>query len=135
MRTCKYCGESKPESKFKITRRGNQTWLGWKCRECLTADALLWNQKNPDKVLASRVKMKYNLTLEEYRTMLASGCEICGELEGLHIDHDHTCCPGQNTCGKCVRGVLCNRHNVALGMVNDSTEELEGLIGYLASRR
>lgn len=79
--------------------------------------------------------MKYGLSLEEYQTMIDNGCEVCGSHTKLHIDHDHTCCKGQNTCGKCVRGVLCNRHNVALGMVNDSTEELERLIGYLASRR
>lgn len=131
MRTCRYCYESKPENKFKTTRRGDKSWLGWKCRDCLTKDALQWNRDNSEKVLASRVKMKYNLTLEQYKALLAAGCEVCGELEGLHIDHDHMCCPSQTTCGKCVRGVLCNRHNVALGMVNDSVEELQKLIEYV----
>lgn len=44
-------------------------------------------------------------------------CELCGSEENLSIDHDHACCPGSYSCGKCVRGVLCSECNSKLGVV------------------
>jgi len=32
----------------------------------------------------------------------------------LHVDHDHNCCNGVKSCGKCVRGIICNRCNKAV---------------------
>jgi hypothetical protein len=42
----------------------------------------------------------------------------CGrELVQAHIDHNHACCSGRKACGNCVRGLLCRRCNLLLGMV------------------
>lgn len=43
----------------------------------------------------------------------------CGrELVNSAIDHNHACCPSRrHACGHCVRGLLCNRCNLLLGMV------------------
>jgi hypothetical protein len=43
--------------------------------------------------------IKYKLTGDEYDAKLAAGCEICGKKTNLHVDHDHSCCPGRATCG------------------------------------
>lgn len=85
------------------------------------------------------------ITPERYGEILASqggscavtGCDITVNDNGrrLHIDHDHACCPSRWSCGACIRGLLCDRHNVALGMVRDSADELEALASYLRSTR
>lgn len=42
------------------------------------------------------------------------------------IDHDHQCCPGDHSCGRCVRGVLCQQCNLSLGHY----EKLIGVVGF-----
>lgn len=73
---------------------------------------------------------RYKLTPDEVID-LPQECAVCGSTESLHIDHDHTCCDTDYTCGKCFRGVLCKQCNLALGNVEDSVERLEKLIDYL----
>jgi hypothetical protein len=56
-----------------------------------------------------------------YEGWLAEGCAVCGAGAGgtakLCIDHDHACCPGNRTCGKCARGLLCDYHNMLAGCI------------------
>lgn len=89
-----------------------------------------WHQRNPEKVFAARLG-RYGITPERYEEMLASqngGCAVCGELPGnkrLAVDHDHSCCPEQRkSCGKCVRGLLCDGCNMAIGKMKESAERL-----------
>lgn len=66
-------------------------------------------------------------------------CAVCQtSLEGMglqynspHVDHDHSCCPGVRSCGKCVRGVLCKGCNVMLGAAKDNAEVLRAAVRYL----
>jgi hypothetical protein len=67
--------------------------------------------------------INYCLTLEQYNEMLGKQGGVCAmcqappeELDrSLCVDHDHTCCSGPKTCGKCIRGLLCVSCNVFLG--------------------
>lgn len=75
-------------------------------------------------------KRKFSLSTEQVVT-LPQECEVCGGSDKLHVDHDHNCCSGAGSCGKCVRGVLCSSCNWALGNVKDKVSTLQGLIEYL----
>lgn len=64
----------------------------------------------------TRTHYQYGLTREEYQRIMSGPCGICGQrVARMHMDHDHNCCPGTRTCGKCIRGVLCHRCNLGLG--------------------
>ena len=54
---------------------------------------------------------------------LGDECEVCGATKDLRVDHDHAT--------GLVRGRLCHQCNVALGLLQDSTVRLIGLIRYL----
>lgn len=47
------------------------------------------------------------------------------------VDHDHRCCPGNASCGKCVRGLLCTSCNTALGLFRDDVAILKSAVAYL----
>lgn len=40
------------------------------------------------------------------------------------IDHDHDCCKGVYSCGKCVRGIVCYYCNFLLGNARNNPDIL-----------
>jgi hypothetical protein len=81
----------------------------------------------------SLIRVKYNLSLEEYNNMFAiqrGCCAICGTHQSemkirLSVDHDHTT-------GK-IRSLLCKSCNIGLGEFKDRVELLKKAISYLES--
>lgn len=85
-------------------------------------------------------RRKYGITPEQYDSMVASQegrCAICQRAEpeigarGLAVDHDHSCCPGNYSCGACVRGLLCSDCNVAIARFADDPARLGAAMNYL----
>lgn len=106
------------------------------CKSCFNAGVLDWQAKNPRAKHISYLKRTYNLSFEEYQDLMKSGCEVCGSYENLRIDHNHDCCPSKTkTCGKCIRGVLCDRHNLAEGLLRGNPEEAMALAQYMLKNR
>ena len=89
------------------------------------------HQDNKEEIQARRILRIYGLPRSVHQALVAKGCAICGSKENLHIDHDHTCCPGKGSCGECVRGVLCADHNLGLGRFHDDPVMLGRAIAYL----
>lgn len=77
-----------------------------------------------------QIKSKFGITLEDWDRILVeqSGrCYLCSRpLQGgrtdIHIDHDHDCCPGRKTCGKCIRGLACQKCNQGVGQFDDDPQ-------------
>jgi len=86
------------------------------------------------------LKYAYNITPEDHEAMLTAqggGCAICGTQifggagEKPHVDHDHSCCNGPRSCGKCVRSLLCSRCNPAIALMGDDPDRLFAAGEYL----
>ena len=81
---------------------------------------------------------RFRMTPDEFdRLWDAQGraCLICSKTESegitLCVDHDHACCPTTQTCGDCVRGILCRACNLALGFLEDDPDRLQRATTYL----
>jgi hypothetical protein len=49
------------------------------------------------------------------------------------LDHDHACCPGRKSCGKCVRAFLCRKCNLIVGAIE--SDRYEDAVRYLEKFR
>lgn len=127
MKICRVCDDSKELSEFYSKRN--------ECKECCRERASLNNLSDPEARKAiyrkSHLKKFYGLTVEQYEELSKNGCGVCGTMDDLCVDHDHNCCAGRKSCGACVRGVLCGRHNKAEGLLNGDPNEAMALATYM----
>jgi len=49
----------------------------------------------------------------------------------ITVDHDHTCCPKSDSCGRCIRGIICRNCNNALGYIHDNPATALAIANYL----
>ncbi len=127
LQVCRTCDVEKEMSEYykHSVRHGVQLYF-IHCKDCMRA-------KYAD-ASGNTTAWRYSLDPVQLADMLGRGCQACGSRLRLCVDHDHKCCPGGRSCGKCVRGILCNSCNVALALVNDDMDRLRGLIEYLEGR-
>ena len=93
-----------------------------------------------------RVTTVYGITPEQYEALLefqGGKCAICrragdgaavGARRGakrLAVDHDHACCVGPTSCGRCVRGLVCAVCNDVLAHFRDDPLAFARAIEYL----
>lgn len=143
MKTCSKCELEQPLENF---HKGN----GY-CKPCKKeydkTYRVNWKFKPYSRITRykSHLKLRYSLSLEELVTIYNAQngeCAICnkslphpadeqGDKWQSNIDHDHTCCPSNTTCGKCVRGLLCRDCNLMLGHAKDNLSTLQKGVEYL----
>jgi hypothetical protein len=124
---CISCHKWLPESSF-YSVKGTMDKLTGSCKGCDRARMSKWRAEN-----------LYGLSKKEFAEILrsqAGGCAICETPidfgNGIQIDHDHKCCPGVGSCGKCVRGLLCSGCNLGIGHLGDSPQRAMSAAQYLA---
>jgi hypothetical protein len=136
---CTRCEQYLSKDCFSKSGRANQ--LKSACKACLDE-----KRKKPytDKISLSynqlwSIKTKYNLSVEAYTSLWQKQkgrCFICQRHESefnrtFAVDHDHACCSGNSSCGKCVRGLLCAGCNTLLGHYEAEGFNLERMLLYL----
>lgn len=108
------------------------------CRPCMKDYSTTRNREKGTWHVS--LKRRYGMTVKDYADMLLKQdgkCAICQKEmlvdgERLHVDHDHACCPGENSCGECIRGLLCASCNRGLGNFQDDPDALIAAAMYLA---
>lgn len=113
------------------------------CRKCASARTIKHQKEKPEMFKKRQRKYavsQHGITLEKYEEILQSqnnSCAICKNKASsfkkmLYIDHDHSCCPAQFSCGKCIRGLLCYNCNFMIGLSQDNEKTLKYAIIYLS---
>jgi hypothetical protein len=135
------CEWTRPSSQFgeqRHRRSGEKP-----CADCLAAAATYGRNRSATLKAAGLDDMHWRMVWAKYRlrrhhheailTRQDGVCAICGTADATHIDHDPACDhpgKGQQSCAECVRGILCNRCNISLAILDD-TERLKKALGYL----
>jgi hypothetical protein len=93
-----------------------------------------------NRCIRCRQVAHFGMDAASWERLLASQggrCAVCRTDEPgrtWHTDHDHECCPAsRNTCGRCVRGILCSDCNTAIGLMRDDSDRLRAAASYLES--
>lgn len=128
MKHCNKCDADKPLTEFSRRGDGYQPW----CKACNKAHKRDWIVSNRDKVSVNAMWSKYRLRPADFEALLEKQSGMCALCDytfsgrsDIEIDHDHTCCAGATSCGKCVRGLLCAKHNKMMIWVDAFENEPE----------
>lgn len=112
-RICTRCEEYKPLDRFYLTSTG-----GLAISACRDGCALAANRER-----------KYGVAPEQHAALASSDigpCPICNRADvKMALDHDHAT--------GTIRGIICTRCNVGLGMFGDSVDALLAAVAYVKS--
>lgn len=123
------------ENKDRVSESSKRYYL--KNKDRIYERRRAWRLENKDEFATQQREYKYKMSGEQYQKLLEEQdyvCAICGKAnangQDLYVDHDHSCCSGSKSCGKCIRGLLCHKCNSALGLFDDSIESLNKAVEY-----
>lgn len=140
MKTCTQCKRELTLDSYSPTHK-NGSKFHTACKDCRASNARAHRKVYPETYRGYEYKKKYKITLEIYDKKLAEQngvCVICGGVNSdrsLQVDHNHDCCPGESTCGNCLRGLLCGLCNTGLGAFKNDPNLLLTAIKYLEENK
>jgi hypothetical protein len=116
-RTC-VCGRTY-RAKKRLASAATQAWDEF-CPDCHNNSPLTLEQVR-----------NHNVSADLVRKWLTAGsklrCDVCArtltrrnKASNPVIDHDHGCCKGGNSCGACVRCIVCIHCNTRLGHIENT---------------
>lgn len=126
---CSTCGKVKPLSdyaRYKRRKDGHST----RCKTCDNEVARVYRSSDSRK--STLMVREYGITLEQHKSMYIDQngrCALCGEpvpYDMVNTDHDHKT-------GK-IRGILCRKCNMGLGLLGDNVEGLKTALRYLEDK-
>jgi hypothetical protein len=134
---CKDCdNKRKRESEARIKAVDPEAWDKRRRKYVKT-----YKEKHPERVQEQErrrnLRDNYGITIEEYDALLEKqdgkcvGCLVSPTNKRFAVDHDHSCCPGRKSCGRCVRGLLCSSCNTALGLLKENEDTIARLLVYM----
>ncbi len=150
-RICKKCGSV---GNYRLKKNKNGNYIIVYCIPCMLAkrraytkteagkrSISIWSKKRREthpqehkiRIKKSRLKTRYGMSIQDYDDMVKEQngvCAICfnpPKKFDLHVDHDHSN-------GK-VRKLLCQKCNVALGLVNDDITVLNNMVDYIRKHK
>ena len=138
-KSCKECKVEKPLTEYYYSKKGNHGKLypDSTCKSCKKISNKKWFKENKKKAqafnLKSKLKKRYNMTVDEYNALLINQdgrCKICSKRQArrsLAVDHCHST--------NVIRGLLCDKCNMALGLIHDNLDILDGMKQYLIDSR
>lgn len=133
--TCTLCGPTVIRESNRSNR--NTTFGKWRCVAGYTAGRRFTVEEAKERRRWSSLWGRHKLTKAIYLRMVQEqddSCAICkdgDDNQHYDVDHDHACCPGVNSCGKCIRGLLCPTCNKAMGLLRDDPNLLRSGINYI----
>jgi hypothetical protein len=139
MKQCKTCKQNKNLESFgphKTTKDGYAN----NCRPCDSKRVLKYQKDNSEKYKEAyfiRGINRHGISVDQYNKLVNKNngsCWICGgndQGKRLAIDHDHQCCKENYSCGKCIRGVLCQSCNMIIGHIENNKIDLNKIDQYL----
>ncbi len=147
---CSLCGIEKPATEFYANAK-NSTGLSSWCKPCTaikqaaymaTPEGRAKGSARTRKSERRRKLLRHGVPLERVPVLIAEAengqCHACGKRPSeldipnpsaarLHVDHDHKT--------NRYRGLLCQKCNSALGLVDDNVEVLMALAAYLLKQQ
>lgn len=137
---CSQCALEKAENEFYFRKTENRYRSN--CIACCSKVASKYYSSNKEKHgKASRkysLRINYKLSVEKYLELGEKQgwiCLVCNHRKAECVDHDHFCCPGKVSCGKCIRGLLCKQCNSGMGVMQDDPQTLRNGANYIDSFR
>ena len=109
---------------------------GCRCRRCKDAQNVWqknYHKRHPKKAIQYLRRRKFGLEPQDYDNLLKKQngvCTICGKTNKnkrpLAVDHNHKT--------EQIRGLLCDKCNTAIGLLDDNIETCLSVVEYLRGR-